>query len=180
MKVNKSILVALFALSITATCLACYSIYQTPRIGFVRTPELVYSYAGTREARKNFENEKRLMMLNLDTLKQIHFNLIQAFEAMPSSDPERPMQRAAAMRAAANVQSYEESINNKVDEMDERLMTGILNQVNSYAIEFGKKNRYDLILATTSSGNILYGKDADDLTTEMLEELNQQYVGSID
>ncbi len=41
--------------------------------------------------------------------------------------------------------------------------------------EYGKEHGFDLILATTQSGNILYGAEAIDLTNELLVVINKRY-----
>jgi outer membrane protein len=41
--------------------------------------------------------------------------------------------------------------------------------------EYGKENGYDLILGTTTSGNILYGTEKKDITEQVLNALNNAY-----
>ena len=55
------------------------------------------------------------------------------------------------------------------------MMEGVLNQVNSFVQDYGRKKGYDVIFGTTLSGNILYGKEVIDITNEVVEGLNQTY-----
>ncbi|HTF81307.1 MAG TPA: OmpH family outer membrane protein, partial [Cytophagales bacterium] len=74
-----------------------------------------------------------------------------------------------------NLDKYSEVVEGKISEEDQKLTQGVVNQVNTFITEYGKKNGYSIIYGTNLSGNIIYGADAYDLTNEILTELNNQY-----
>ena len=49
------------------------------------------------------------------------------------------------------------------------------NQIDAFIKIYAKENGFDLIVGTTSSGNVLYGADGIDVTEELLKALNEQY-----
>jgi outer membrane protein len=52
---------------------------------------------------------------------------------------------------------------------------GVLNQVNSFIEEYSKNKGYDLVIGTTTSGNLLYAREYMDITDEVLKALNENY-----
>lgn len=151
--------------------------FQQPKIGFVKTPELVYGYLGTREAKADFEELKSKMLANLDTLKRHHSDLLMEYKGLSQDSPGKVDLESEIRRSQGNIRNYELGIDEKIYRQDEELMTGVLNQINSYVMDFGKANGYDYIFGTTESGSLLYATDADDLTDEILEGLNDNYSG---
>ena len=63
-------------------------------------------------------------------------------------------------------------------EKDSEMTKSILNQIDSYILEYGKKNNYKYLFGVTDNGNILYADEADDITDIILEELNNKYEGN--
>ena len=48
-------------------------------------------------------------------------------------------------------------------------------KINSYIADYGKKHYYKMILGATMDGNILYADEQDDLTQNILKDLNDIY-----
>ena len=53
----------------------------------------------------------------------------------------------------------------------------ILGQMTQYIKDFGNENGYDFIFGDDNTGNILYGRPAADITSEVIEFINQKYQG---
>ena len=53
----------------------------------------------------------------------------------------------------------------------------ILGQMTQYIKDFGYENGYDFIFGSDNSGNILYGRPAADVTSEVIEFINLKYQG---
>ena len=62
-------------------------------------------------------------------------------------------------------------------EEEEKLLKGVLNQVNAFVEEYAAEEGFDLVLGTTLSGSILYGTTGIDITEQVLQAMNQQYSG---
>lgn len=74
-----------------------------------------------------------------------------------------------------NVVQYNEAVTSKYKEEEDKMLQGVLNQVNSFVEKYGKEKGYDIILGTTLSGSMLYGENTMDITDEVLAELNKNY-----
>lgn len=55
----------------------------------------------------------------------------------------------------------------------------IWNQLNAYMLAFAEDEKYPLILGTKNEGNVLYMNDENDITTELLEFVNDKYLGRL-
>ena len=151
----------------------------TPKnqIAYVRSHDLVYAYLGMKEAQNRFEHQKEQWQANVDTLKSDYEKTLLAYQQQAStlSKSERDQQQALLKVQYDNVFQYAESLNAKVDEEHNKMLQGVLNQVNSYAHQYAEEHGYTLILGTTLSGSILYGESAIDITESLLNKMNLDY-----
>ena len=150
-----------------------------PSIGFVRSSELVYGYHGMKEAQKLFEAKKTKWQADLDTMKSDYRRALNSYNSeYPSlSSKDREKREEQLQRQEASLQEYSHNLNGKAQEDDQKMTQGILNQINAAAREYGKEHGLGLIVATTESGNILYGDQGIDITDELLEHLNRDFHG---
>jgi outer membrane protein len=65
----------------------------------------------------------------------------------------------------------------KAKEEEAKYNKAILDQVNKYVLEYGKANHYDYIFGVTEDGNILFAKEGEDITAQVLIFLNAKYEG---
>lgn len=61
--------------------------------------------------------------------------------------------------------------------LSQKLDGQILEQLTQYAIEFGKKNNYDIILGAEGSGSLMYAKETYNISDEIIEYVNRKYKG---
>lgn len=54
----------------------------------------------------------------------------------------------------------------------------IWKQINQFMEDYGKENNYDLILGATGQGNIMFAKEKDDISKNVLEYINKKYAGA--
>ncbi|KAB2859616.1 MAG: OmpH family outer membrane protein [Flavobacteriales bacterium] len=149
------------------------------KIAYVRSQDLVYAYTGMKEMQLKFQDQSKTWEANLDTLKMDFQRAVAQYQndAAKLTAQERLTRENMLDMQQKNVYKYAESIAAKSKEEEEKMLGGVLNQVNSFVEKYGKKNGYDLILGTTSSGSILYGEEAIDITQELIEEINIDYEG---
>jgi outer membrane protein len=157
-----------------------YCIYRTtgvPKVKYVKSADLVYGYEGMKEAQqlqtKNTEEiQSKVDTLQLDFQKTVNqYNL----DYPKLSKEERITREKLLSMQQENLRQYSQNAQKKVKEKDEQITQGVLNQVNSFVEDYGKKQGYDIVLGTTASGNILFAKENMDITAEVLKSLNEQY-----
>lgn len=149
------------------------------KIAYVRSQDLVYAYTGMKEMQLKFQEQSKGWESNLDTLKFEFQRALNEYQSQRIQlTTEEKMTRENLLRIQQNnIVQYTENIKNKSQEEEKKMLEGVLNQVNSFVEEYGKENNYDLILGTTSSGSILYGEEAIDITQELIQEINVDYEG---
>jgi outer membrane protein len=166
-------------LALVALAFSTVNYVQKPKLAYVRSQELVYGYLGTKEARMKFEAKREQWQANADTLKADFEKEVKTFneQVQNMAHQEREDRKMSLQMRQRQIMEYTRSLDEKAAKEDEEMMQGVLNQVNSFVEQYGEKKGYDIILGTTLSGSILYGKAFHDITEELLEALNKQYKG---
>ncbi|MCE3227867.1 MAG: outer membrane protein [Bacteroidetes bacterium] len=152
------------------------------KIGFVRSNDLVYGFQGMKEANHEQESKTQEFKSNIDTLQMDLKRMISKYNAEYSalSVKERAEKEKLIYLQQENLKKYTKSAEEKIKESDLNLTQGILNQINALVEEYAKENKYELVFGTTSSGNILYGETAIDITEPVLSFLNTKYINETD
>ena len=152
------------------------------KIAYVRSADLVNKYRGMQEARSLFEEKSHVWEANIDTLRTNYRAQLEQYnkEMDRLSENERKDRETYLFNRKNELLRYSESLNSKAKEEEEKMLEGVLNQVNAFVEKYAMEQGYDLILGTTLSGSILYGEKMMDITDEVLEELNEDYKGSVD
>ncbi|MEM7162993.1 MAG: OmpH family outer membrane protein [Bacteroidota bacterium] len=162
------------------TSFLIYSFYSKPKLAYVKSQELVLNYMGMKEAQSKFQLRQTQLFANVDTLK---FEFEKSVEKFNSdfdqlSQQDKDQKHARLKAQENNINRYTESIQSQLEEEENQMLSGVLNQVNSFIESYGTEKGYELIFGTTNDGSLLYGKDAHDLTDEILHAMNQNYKGS--
>jgi outer membrane protein len=172
-RISVIVLLVLMAAAISWTYL------QQPCLAYVRSHDLIEKYKGTIEARSKFEKRKADMTANVDSLR-LDFERARNYyidNAARMTAPQRMEQEKMLGQRQGQLMQYGQAIDQKVQEEDARMMQEVLNQVNSYVEEYAIKHGYDIVMGTTLSGSLLYGKKSLDVTDDLLEALNNHYQG---
>ena len=173
-KINSILLVVvLVAVGILYYIVLC----QKPKIGFVRSSELVYSYKGMSEAHEQQENKTKEYQSNVDTLQMDLQKAINNYnlEFSKLSKEERAEKEKMLIIQKENFQNYSQNAREAIEKSNTTLTEGVLNQINTFVEKYAKDHGYTIIFGTTTSGNILYGEDQIDITEDVLKALNGQY-----
>lgn len=141
-----------------------YTWQSRPRLAYVRSEVLVNEFQGMKEAGQAYQQKQREWQSNLDTLQT---DFARAEKAGASA--------AQLAGISQNIQQYAAQVEQLAREEDRKMTQAVLEQINTFVEQYGKEKGYDLILGTTTAGNILYGKPGIDITEELLEALNKHY-----
>jgi len=150
---------------------------SSPKIAYVQSHDLIYSYAGTKHIQAQLEAQRQQWQSNIDTLSFDFQKSLSRFEQeLPNLSPDEAEQRRQALVAQqqSSIQ-YTRSIEEKVQREENELMEGVLNQVNAMAAAYGQEHGFTIIFGTTTSGNILHGAQGINITDDLLTYMNQQY-----
>lgn len=160
----------LVSLSLTAIAIVGYDFLFKEKIGFVRSGSVLQQYKAMDEANKQYEKEMLQVQANYDTLKNRYENLKVREKTISGSEKTEWAYRLGV--AKNEFDKYNMQAGEQMEKRKQELTKDILQKINLFIQDYGKKNNYKLILGTTNEGSILYGKDADDITDNILKELN--------
>ena len=148
-------------------------------IAYVTTGTLINEYLGMQEANEIYQQQRSEWQSNLDSLKRGVNTAIKNYkmDSVNLTESEKIERKSNLLRMQQGFYTYSNTMAEKVAQAEEKMTMGVLNQINSYISEYGKAHGYTIILGTSSSGNILYGDEAIDITEEILEGLNKTYKG---
>jgi outer membrane protein len=173
---TRSTLIVLI-IALVSLAFSTFVFFQKPRIAYIRSHDLVNRFEGSLQARKEFEDKKSSMMANVDSLKllldrtKIQFNADAA--SMTPANRRTEIDRITLQEN--QFQQYRQAVEDKIAEEDSRRMSAVLTQINSFVQQYAEANRLDVVLGTTLSGSLLYGKNSMDITEQVLEDLNKNY-----
>lgn len=174
---NNRILTVLVFLLAGACGWLFYKSMQIADIAYVRSADLIYEYAGMKEAQKSYEEKAKQWQNSIDTLQYDFQKAVNTYneEMGKLSEKERQRREGFLSQQRQNLSVYSQNLNEKAKEEERKMTDGVLNQINSFVEEYAKKKGYELVLGTTASGNVLYGEKHIDITDEILKELNNNY-----
>lgn len=140
------------------------------KVAFVKTGYLLEHYRGMKELNLSFQKAKAEKQQILDSL-----DLEYKAKVTESESGQNETGKNELKILEYKLYSHRQQFGQELEKEKEILTQGVLNQVNAYVEQYAEKNGYELILGTTSSGNILYGTKTVDITEEVLEYLNSEY-----
>lgn len=174
---NKVLSLLAMLISIVAICLV--SLVKKDKVGYVYNSRVLSEYKGIVEAKAKYQQEINQWQANLDTLNAELRNEMAAYEGKREGMTvnERRLSEELINRKRQEFLNYKKALETKASERDMDMTKAILNQIDSYLLEYGKAHEYDYLFGVTDNGNILYANEGDDLTDEVIAELNKRYEG---
>lgn len=132
-----------------------------------------------QEAAGLYEQKMKTWQANLDTLqyeyKAEEEKLKRDIKTM--SPQARQATEALLAQKRADILRYRQALEENASREDNRISEEVYNQINSYIKTYAEAKGYDLVLGATDNGSIMYAKEGDDITDEILLILNKRYNG---
>ena len=169
-------------LSILALVVAVVSIslsYKRTNLVFVDINKLIENYERTAVERKVFNAKVKRMQSNADSLMTAFQQELKKFEQdrAAMSSKELALTRELLQTKQQQLNNYQQGVQKQIQEEDQKMTQTVVNDINDFVKEYGKKHGYSIIFGASGSGSIMYAEEAADLTDQILEELNAQYEG---
>lgn len=169
-------------LAIIALIVSIFSFFyldSSSQLVYVDINRLMDGYKRTAIEKSKFEEKAKLMQDNVDSLIGDWQNEIKIYEKDRSSmsNKELELKQELLGNKQQQINNYQKAIQGKIQEEDQKASQTVINDINDYVKEFGKKHNYKIIFGASGSGTIMYADDAADLTVEVLEGLNAEYQG---
>ena len=163
-------IVVLIAVLLLASC-------QQEKIGYVDNVKLMDEYQQKIDVEAKFQAKAEKLGKKRDSISQAFQMEAQAFQAKAES-----MSQSKAQEEYAAMQQKGQYIGQQLQQEDQKLqsegqieMDSIVKTVKEEIKQYGKSNGYSYILGGGDGGSVLYGKEANDLTDEIVKILNDKY-----
>lgn len=153
--------------------------FQSNDLVYVDSARLLNGYKGMTDARAVFQQKAVVWRANVDTLINEIQNDIKKFEKESAgmTAKERDLSRQLLQTKQQQLADYQKATSEKATQEDNQMTKQVLDEVNLFIKDYGKKKGLRIILAATDYGNIAYAKDGIDITEEILAGLNKKYEG---
>lgn len=148
------------------------------RLVYVDSMRLMKGYKGMEAAQKDLQAKMMVWNANIDTLKN-EFNAklsdYQQRQAKLSATEKKLTEELLSVKEQ-QLANYQQSVAEKMQQENTELSGKVLSKVNDFVKRYGEKGGYTIILATTQDGNIVYADQGIDITDEVVEGLNAEYI----
>lgn len=147
---------------------------------YVDINKLVEGYERTKTERQEFNNKSNTLKANVDSLMVNWQNELKTYEKERSSmtKKELELKQQLLQNKQQQINNYQQAIQKQIQDEDQKMTQTVINDINDYVKEYGKKEGYRIIFGAKGSGNIMYAEEVSDLTMTILEGLNAEYQGS--
>ena len=169
--------ISTYILLAASTVIAALSSCRNQEPLYVDVNLLVNGYEGMKEARKEFQQQERLLQADADSILGLWKNELTKYEKERSgmSAKERQAREELLDMKGQQVSGVMEATKRKIAEKEQEQTAQVLAQVNDFIKRYGKEKKHRLILGANGSGNILYAPEELNITDEVLEALNKEY-----
>ena len=132
-----------------------------------------------KSARQAFQQKARVWQANIDTLQSEYKKTVDDYEKSKSrlSAKEEQLSQELIRTKGRQLQEYQQAIQQQSQQEDMQMTQKVLIEVNSQINEYAASKGYYLIFGASGSGNIIYAKEGLDITQEVIELLNKNYLG---
>lgn len=167
-------------LSIAAILFAAIALYfakSSSELVYVDVNKLIEGYSRTKIAKAEFDKKANTMKGNIDSLVSGWQKELQQYEKDRSkmTANELKLKQELLANKQQQINGYQEAIQKKIQEEDKKVTQTVINDINDYVKEYGKKHGYKIIFGASGGGNIMYADESTDLTGDVLKGLNAEY-----
>jgi len=170
---SNTIIIAAIILVAILVGINIYSFTSQPKMGYVKSSELFEDFKGKKELEAKFTKSEGDQQSMLDTLTLEIADLTNQLT-------EKPNDQALKKKKSQKKQLFmelQQRFSQKNVNQNQQYSEAIWKQINQYTMEYGKQHNYDYIFGATGNGSLMYAKDAEDVTKEVLNFINKKYEG---
>lgn len=164
-------------IALAASVFSFFYFQSRPELVYVDVNKLLEGYKRTQTERESFNKKSAILKANADSLVTDWQQELKDYEKERASltKKEQELRQKLLANKQQQVNNYQQAIQQKIREEDRKITQTVINDINDYVKEHGKKKGYTIIFGAGGSGNIMYADQASDLTDEILEGLNKAY-----
>ncbi|MCK4662306.1 MAG: OmpH family outer membrane protein [Bacteroidales bacterium] len=157
--------------------LSVIEITKKEKVVYIDNNVIIQKYKGMKNARAEFEKKASVWEANADTLIKEWEQELKNYEKERSkmTTKEKELKEELLRNKQQQIQGYSQAMQKKAADEEQKMTQTVVNEINDYLTEYGKKHNYKFILGATGAGNILYADENFNITEKILEGLNAEY-----
>ena len=147
------------------------------KIAYIDVEELMKEYEGSKALEVTLKAKQEQMAKELDSIGapfqqkvQAYYENAQKMSAAKRAETEQALQQENQMLQARQQQASQELQNENVAKSEV-----IMKRIDGLVEDYAKTNKLDLILGTSENGTVMYGNETLNITSNILEILNDDY-----
>lgn len=149
------------------------------RIAFINTDTLDVNYQFTLDVvetlQKEMEKKQRRLERKAMKLQQEYSQYQQSARSMTPLQMQTAQQRVVEMEQ--EIQVMQNDLATELQEQQYNLQVELVNKLDSFLIRYNQEANYDYIIKKHVSSDVLIANANYDITQEVLEMLNKEYLG---
>lgn len=170
------------ALAVVALLLSGYMFYKTHQsseLVYVDVNKLLEGYKRTEIVKADFEKKAKVLQSNVDSLITGWQKELKNYEKERSkmTKKEISLKQELLNNKQQQISSYQQAIQKQIQEENQKATQTVINDINDYVKEYGKRKGYQIIFGASGAGNIMYADEGTDLTEKILKGLNHEFEG---
>lgn len=156
-----------------------FFLQSSSELVYVDVNKLLEGYKRTEIVKAAFEKKAKTMQANVDSLISNWQTELKVYEKKRSSMTEKELELKQELlgNKQQKINNYQQAVQKQLVEEDKKVTQTVINDINDFVKEYGKKKGYKVIFGATGNGTIMYGEKSADLTETVLKELNAEFEG---
>ncbi|PQJ80300.1 OmpH family outer membrane protein [Polaribacter porphyrae] len=172
-----TLFIAVLALIISG--ISIYNNKKTSELVYVDVNKLLDGYKRTKIVRGEFEAKAKVLKSNVDSLVTDWQKELKLYEKERTKYSKRELKLKQELlgNKQQQINNYQQAIQKQIQDEDKKATQTVINDINDFVKEYGKRKGYKIIFGASGSGNIMYARESSDLTELVLEGLNKEFEG---
>lgn len=166
-------------IALLASVFVIFQVQSSSQQVYVDVNKLLDGYKRTKIVRAEFEEKAKTLNANVDSLMGDWQKELKSYEKERSkmSKKELELKQQLLSNKQQQINNYQQAIQKQIQEEDKKSTQTVINDINDYIKEYGKRHNHKIIFGASGGGNIMYADESTDLTQEILEGLNAEFEG---
>ena len=170
----KKVVNAAAVLCLIIISLVAYHAFFERKVAYVEITKVFNGFVMKKELQEKFEHTHNLRKRIVDSLSFDLQLLSKKLQGKKDNDKESidlfDTKRDYFLKKKKEVEEDNSALSSQYDKQ-------ILEQMTQYVLDYGKKNRYDLIFGSDSNGSLMYANEKYNISEEIITYINNRYKG---
>ncbi len=147
------------------------------KFAYIDSSKVMLGFNEASRVKRELDSKKKEWDKDIQGLKDTLSSYVSEMSKEYDNAPQKRKRELQDKLAAQNkkLNNYQAAKNREYEKLNKENMKPVIDKINMFLQEYGKKHGYDIIFGTSSGGSILFGSDAYDITEEVINGLNQRY-----